>query len=427
MPAVSVNSSPGAAYRELEKYSCFYRSHGCPENKRLTEFAGPISIYCQTDGFESREASSDLYLPKEQYRTETEAKPEAAPRVLPPAADEPGGNKKESVSSVAHGGAPQKKYLGALPLELAVENQDLQVWRYAASSSLEDRPPSLERSGRIDKADGCLQSFSAARATLDTFRRCGAELQGGEPLTLIVGHPQVGGSLPFYRSAAPKYIAVSQNEEFMHPDFISHEVGHAILDRSRQYDCSSLKTLAAHEAFADSCAFITSLQDREALWDILLQEALGNASSRASELGEFWGPQSRNAPVRDLASPAEGGEKSDPHLNGLRFSSKLYRLLQLCSQSCREKLTPRDCAGIEVPDEIFLHILQSGLPIHPFDYQCLSLAAQTVSRVFVNSLNFLPQTPELSLDDLQSAVKESARRFSLPGADLNALAEAAFS
>lgn len=425
MPAVSVNSSRSAAYRELEKYSCLYRSHGCPENKRLTEFAGPISIYCQTDGFEPQMAAAALNLPKERLLPGAAAGSDAAAGGLPPEEAEPGGNKPGNAFPCAHGGAPQKKRLGSLPLELAVENQDLQVWYYAASSSLEDCPPYLERGGTINKADGCLQSFNAALATLDTFRRCGAEPEGAEPLSLIVGHPQVGGSLPFYRSAAPKYIAVSQDEAFMHPDFISHEVGHAILDRRRHYDCSSLKTLAAHEAFADCCAFITSLRDSETLWDILRQEASGNASSRASELGEFWGPQSKNAPIRDLACPA-AGEKTDPHQTGLQFSSKLYRLLKLCSQSCRSNLTPRDCAGVEVPEGIFLHILQSGLPVHPFDYQCLSLAAQSVSRVFVNSLSFLPEGPELSLEDLRSAVKSSARQTLLPGADLNALVEEAF-
>ena len=429
MASITACPPQPAAYRELEKYSCLYRSHGCPESKRLCEFTGPVSIYCKSDSFEPDRTASASDKPKGPEAP----LPNAGPGGLSPAcgpggpakrSGDPGGTPEETPRSEP--GGPRHKQLGAMPLELAVEDEELQVWHYAGANRLEDSPPSLVSGGALLNADAYLQSFGAARATLDAFRRYGAEPRSGEPISLIVGHPQVKDSLPFYRNAAPKYIAVSQNEELMHPDFISHEVGHAILDRRFHYDCSSLKTLAAHEAFADSCALIASLQDSEVLWDILRQDALGNSGSRASELGEFWGAGSRNAPVRDLAGRCVKGRESDPHQAGLQFSSGLYRLLLLSLQRLREALTPKDCAGVEVPEEIFMHLLQSGLPVHPFDYQCLSLAAQSVSRAFVNSLELLPQKAELSLEDLQNALKSSAQTTPLPGADLGKLAEEAF-
>ncbi|MGM9999009.1 MAG: hypothetical protein ACI38Q_06410 [Candidatus Bruticola sp.] len=314
-----------------------------------------------------------------------------------------------------HGYIQWRKFYEHWPVPVVARNKNFEVWHYGAERNLNQVLPYTE--GKQAECSGPhLQALQSAQKALDSFSaNLGHEfILADQPMPIVVGHPKLSSHQPFYQQSPFKCIGVSDQSEYIHPDSISHETGHAILDRCHQYNYQDFETAAAHEAFADCCSLLSAWQEPEILWDVLRQRALGSNSNKLTAIGESLGPHRSAYPIRDLAQDqwqltANSSQLPNPHTYSQRFTQAFYRCLlaweQLYKCTNLSTLNPVPVLSPTLQNEL----QNSNLPISSLDCLAITAASQTLGRHFANSLYFLPSTSNLKLTDLSKAIIEAGR------------------
>ena len=294
---------------------------------------------------------------------------------------------------------------------VVARSQDFEVWHYGPERNLNEILPQIETNS-LKCSGQHLQAIQTAQKTPNSVSSdLGREFAlSNEPLPIVIGHPQVQGSLPFYQQAPFKCIGLSHNAEYIHPDAISHETGHAILDSRHQYNYQDFETAAVHEAFADCCSLLAAWHEPQIIWDILRQRALGLSSNKLTAIGENLGPSSNNYPIRDLSQNADSSEGifPTPHQYSQKFTQAFYRCLLAWEEFYQQESNSELRQAQPIPPEIEQELASSYLPVSPEQYQALALACHTLGRHFANSLSFLPKNDKLKLSDLTQALLDSS-------------------
>ena len=295
---------------------------------------------------------------------------------------------------------------------VVARSKDFEVWHYGPEDNIDAILPQIEGDS-VKCAGQHLQAIQTAQKTLDSFSAdLGRDFSlKDRPLPIVIGHPQVKNSLPFYQKTPFKCIGLSHNAEYIHPDAISHETGHAILDSWHNYNYNDLETAAVHEAFADCCSLLAAWHEPQVLWDILRQRTLGIYSNKLTAIGENLGPSSNNYPIRDLSQDPiiNKDSASTPHEYSQKFTQAFYRCLldweSFYLQDTNVELRNKQ----PIPTELFQDATFSTRPDLKENYQALALASKTLGHHFTNALCFLPRTDKLKLSDLSQALVESGR------------------
>lgn len=296
------------------------------------------------------------------------------------------------------------------PVPVVVRSKDFEVWHYGPEHNLDEVLPTIE--GNSVKCSGQhLQAIQTAQRTLDSFSAdLGRDFNlNNRPLPIVVGHPHAHNSLPFYQKTPFKCIGLSSKAEYIHPDAISHETGHAILDSWYNYDYNDLETAAVHEAFADCCSLLAAWHEPQVLLDILRQRTLGITSNKLTAIGENLGPSSNKYPIRDLSQDLiiDKSSTSTPHEYSQKFTQAFYQCLLDWENFYNQDVNYELKAKQPIPTEISQELTFSTMPDFKEKYQALALASQTLGRHFANALCFLPQKNKLKLSDLSQALLES--------------------
>ena len=294
---------------------------------------------------------------------------------------------------------------------VVARSQNFEVWHYGPERNLEEILPQIEANS-LKCSGQHLQAIQTAQKTLNSFSAdLGRDfaLSNG-PLPIVIGHPQVQSNLPFYQQAPFKCIGLSHNAEYIHPDAISHETGHAILDSRHHYNYQDFETAAVHEAFADCCSLLAAWHEPQVVWDILRQRALGLSSNKLTAIGENLGPSSNNYPIRDLSQSAGSSKEvsQTPHQYSQKFTQAFYCCLLAWEEFYQQESNSELRQAQPIPPEIEQELVSSSLPVSPEQYQALALACHTLGRHFANSLCFLPKTDTLKLSDLTQALLSSS-------------------
>ena len=456
------------AYIKLDTYRFAYRSHAFPNELRLTMGTDSVQLLCQgtnappaayahssqsgpsiataeplkhqsTPVAESPSSAplpavssipSRVYAPTDWQTSVDEPRPRSSPA---PCAIEtlPSHTMPNTLSSsVPHlVGAPlatelpttieYRLFYPNYTIPATAKSKNFEILHYLPTGQIPNRLPRI-----ITEDNGCplvtaniyLQILKTAQDTYRPFDPVLSRLTSFQPLPIVVGHPQAKLDLPFYQRSPFKCIAVSEQEKLIHPDIISHEIGHAILDSVHEYDYTDLDTATAHEAFADCCAMVASWQEPEIIWDILAQRCLGSVSNKSTALGENWGVRQRNFPLRDCAQPdLVNPQTQDPHVLSQTFSHGFYKCLEQLENCLRQAISsPNNSAIKEAVSSVTLpHWLQGRinschLPITVADYQSLVLASQILTVHLSRSLLFLPATSTISVQNLSQALIKAA-------------------
>ncbi len=293
---------------------------------------------------------------------------------------------------------------------VVARSQDFEVWHYGPERNLDEILPQIEKDS-LTSSGQHLQAIQTAQKTLNSFSAdLGRDfLLSDRPLPIVVGHPQIARGLPFYQPAPFKCIGLGHSAEYVHPDAISHETGHAILDSYYPYNYKDFETAAVHEAFADCCSLLAAWHEPQVLWDVLRQRTLGLASNKLTAIGENLGPSSNNYPIRDLSQTSLPlvEQKPTPHEYSQKFTGAFYHCLLAWEKFYQQEGQAELRQAQPIPPEIEKELAQSSLPIKAEQYQALALASQILGRHFANSLYFLPQTAQLKLTDLSQALLNS--------------------
>lgn len=366
------------AYRSLPGFSLNCRTHAAPNRAAPTELAETLEVLSV----------------QPQDKSEMSAVT-AQEKLLPP-----------------QQGPEWRPFYQHWHVPVVARSQDFEVWHYGPERNLGEILPKIEEDS-LECSGQHLQAIQTAQKTLDSFSAdLGRDFTlSDQPMPIVIGHPQVQSSLPFYQQAPFKCIGLSHNADYIHPDAISHETGHAILDSRHNYDYKDFETAAVHEAFADCCSLLAAWHEPPIIWDILRQRALGLSSNKLTTIGENLGPSSDNYPIRDLSQAIDSTDKNGqtPHEYSQQFTQAFYQCLlaweKYYQQACHSELRQAQ----PIPPEIERELASHSLPIHLEQYQALALACHTLGRHFANALYLLPQTDNLKLDDLSQALLDSGK------------------
>ncbi|MGM9991594.1 MAG: hypothetical protein ACI376_01920 [Candidatus Bruticola sp.] len=308
-----------------------------------------------------------------------------------------------------------RKFYEHWPVPVVAKNKNFEVWHYGPERNLDNVLPRVKGEQAICSGSH-LQALQSAQKALDSFSyNLGQEfILADQPLPIVVGHPKLSSQQPFYQQSPFKCIGVSNMPEYIHPDSISHETGHAILDSCHQYNYQDFETSAAHEAFADCCSLLSAWQEPEILWDVLRQRALGAISNKLTAIGESLDPNRSDYPIRDLAQDQwqqteNHRPHSDPHMYSERFSQAFYQCLLAWEHFYRSTNLATINPAPVLSDKLQRKLQNSNLPINYTDCLAITAASQTLGRHFANSIYFLPQSPNLKLSDLSKAIIEASR------------------
>ncbi len=365
------------AYRSLEGFSLNCRSHAVPNRAAPTQSAEALEVLSAQS--QDRSEVSLTAIKNER---------------LPP-----------------QQGPEWRSFYEHWSVPVVVRSRDFEVWHYGPEDNLEEILPQIDGNS-VTCSGQHLQAIQTAQKTLNSFSAdLGRDFNlNNRPLPIVIGHPQVQDGLPFYQTKPFKCIGISHSAEYVHPDSISHETGHAILDSQHNYNYNDFETAAVHEAFADCCSLLAAWHEPKVLWDVLRQRALGLSSNKLTAIGENLGPSSNKYPIRDLSQISDSRDSIDktPHEYSQIFTQAFYRCLldweKFYQQDCNTELRQAH----PLPQEIIQELNLATLPVSSEQYRALALACQTLGRHFANSIYFLPKTDNLKLSNLSQALLDSA-------------------
>ncbi|MCR5663047.1 MAG: hypothetical protein K6G50_13125, partial [bacterium] len=124
------------------------------------------------------------------------------------------------------------------------------------------------RKGVLKGDAGIIQPFASAVKAHRMFEKyLGRDLNYDTPdgrLLIEIGHPDGIKTGPYTSHDGIIFGEIGASD----PDAMAHELGHAMLEAHRKYSWTDNATSAAHEAFADTTAFLAALQDNEAIEDM---------------------------------------------------------------------------------------------------------------------------------------------------------------
>lgn len=433
-----------ARYVTFPQANFLYRSCASPDQAEPAEMEGPITVLCRSDTFPAADIANfqegapgfvTVSAPEDcQTQLPPDSRPEKAEMIchntnaalpktkFPDASEEdgtdyteetgsrPGGNQNGEVPGIETDSIHMRSCCGSRTVPVVLSNGSFEIWNYAPSDPPE-KAAAEECDGFLHMNGPYLQVMYSAQKALDMFSGSSTALKWKDPLPIIIGHPQAEGCLPFYQTAPFKAITADRTDYSVHPDFISHEIGHAILDGLHRYDCKDFNTAAAHEAFADCTAAAAAWQEPAVLADMLRQKALGLYSNRATALGEHCGSFRKDRPVRDLAqpeipppSPASGNAHGCSQQFSSAFCTCLWMLdaaLKNAGRSVRQKIETA-----EIPPELEAQL--ESLPSGRRDFRYLQAAAAILNRHLVHLPEHLPSTPHLTMRSLYQALLKAA-------------------
>ncbi len=196
------------------------------------------------------------------------------------------------------------------------------------------------RKGVLKGDAGIIQPFASAVKAHRMFEKyLGRDLNYDTPdgrLLIEIGHPDGIKAGPYTSQDGIIFGEIGAKD----PDAVAHELGHAILEAHRKYSWTDNASSAAHEAFADTTAFLSALQDEDAIKDMAQKLPQGFPPAAAmiaegsTELSPYPIPSGMG--LRCIAAePPDYPIKpyEECHQSSHRFTGAFYKILKEYAES----------------------------------------------------------------------------------------------
>lgn len=196
------------------------------------------------------------------------------------------------------------------------------------------------RKGVLKGDAGIIQPFASAIKAHRMFEKyLGRDIDYDTPdgrLLVEIGHPDGIKTGPYTSHDGIIFGEIGAQD----PDAMAHELGHAILEAHRKYSWTDNASAAAHEAFADTTAFLAALQDDETIKDMAQKlkdgypPAAAMLAEGSTELSPYPIPSGMG--LRCIAAePPDYPIKpyEECHQSSHRFTGAFYKILKEYAES----------------------------------------------------------------------------------------------